>query len=736
MTRCVILLLILAICRPAATAQSLGRPEELRALLARLNTKPTDTARIITLLQLSEFYLFRSDFEGQNDSAEACLDRVMPLMAKYPAGPSRNRYNILKTYIDLDKGRITDAERRYEVLIESCRKQGDKVNEKFGLERLADIFEPGTGKDSVKLASLQRAISLSRELGDKEAEWINLCSMASVHMYQTRFDLSDRELSEVLNAARGREGSMPTALNLLSYSWFQRGQMDKAMQYASKARKYMEDTGDTLWCTNTYNLFYLYYSTMGDHEQGILWNKKCLDHCIGTRKTGIVYNICMAVTSEMSFLHRQEEALRFMQQQMERVPPPTIVAKLLAQKTLGNLYAQLKNYPMAETCYQDMIRYGRDAPNSYSADDRSNDLQTMGDFYVQRRQYARSKKFLDSALAGYLRTGRIDEVRNTRRSLYVADSALGNYFGAIGHLKESQRLQDTIFNIARNKQVEELNIVYQTAQKEKDLTISKEKQKITAIELHQARVGRNWIIASSIMLLLIAGLLVRQVWRKQKTNRIISHKNEALQRLVTEKEWLLKEVHHRVKNNLHTVICLLESQAFHLDNDALKAIETSQHRIYAMSMIHQKLYQSDDIRTIDMTSYLPDFIDYLRQSFGPPSNIRIQSYLQSIRLGVEQAVAVGLIINEAVTNAIKYAFPGDRQGTITIDLIQQDSIIQLTVADDGIGLRHDPMKTEALSLGLELIKGMARDLFGKVSFNVAQGTQITVRFPAASTVVA
>jgi two-component sensor histidine kinase len=200
--------------------------------------------------------------------------------------------------------------------------------------------------------------------------------------------------------------------------------------------------------------------------------------------------------------------------------------------------------------------------------------------------------------------------------------------------------------------------------------------------------------------------------------------------LVTEKEWLLKEVHHRVKNNLHTVICLLESQAYYLENDALKAIEISQHRIYAMSLIHQKIYQSEDIRTIDMANYLPEFIRYLRDSFGSPAHIHFHLDIEALKIAVSQAIPIALIVNEAVTNSIKYAFPGDRPGEISIHLHQVAQQIKLSVGDNGIGIDPALKGAELNSLGIELMKGLSREIKGKITFDTDMGTLITILFEA------
>jgi two-component sensor histidine kinase len=183
-----------------------------------------------------------------------------------------------------------------------------------------------------------------------------------------------------------------------------------------------------------------------------------------------------------------------------------------------------------------------------------------------------------------------------------------------------------------------------------------------------------------------------------------------------------------VKNNLHTVICLLQSQALYLEDDALKAIEISRQRIYAMSLIHQKIYQSEDIKTVDMTNYIPEFIGYLRESFGNPAHIQFQLTIDPVKLDVSQAIPIALIVNEAVTNAIKYAFPDRRPGTITILLQQLEDHMKLTVKDNGVGMDQVLLDIELNSLGIQLMKGLAREINGAISFDIDQGTRISLIF--------
>jgi two-component system, sensor histidine kinase PdtaS len=210
----------------------------------------------------------------------------------------------------------------------------------------------------------------------------------------------------------------------------------------------------------------------------------------------------------------------------------------------------------------------------------------------------------------------------------------------------------------------------------------------------------------------------------------INKKNTVLQNLVTEKEWLLKEIHHRVKNNLQTVMSLLNSQSAYLKNDAaLSAIQDSQHRVHVMSLLHQKLYMSDDASAIDMRVYINELVEYLGDAFNTGQRIRFEMQIDSVKLDVVQAVPVGLILNEAITNSLKYAFPDNRDGLIKISfLASPENHYELKVADNGIGLPENFNKNKTGSLGMSLMIGLSGDLDGKFSIKNNGGTTIKISF--------
>ena len=347
-------------------------------------------------------------------------------------------------------------------------------------------------------------------------------------------------------------------------------------------------------------------------------------------------------------------------------------------------------------------------------------------FYIRNNNTSMARTFLHK-MNQNISTDLIDKALKYN-IIYKIDSLEGNYKAALTHHVLFQQANDSLAAYDQQQQLNELTVKYASAKKDQDIKLLQEQHRVQQSELRKSKLIRNLIIAAGCLVALLLIVVVNRYQLKQRTSEQISRKNASLQHLLTEKEWLLKEVHHRVKNNLHTVICLLESQAVYLENDALKAIENSQHRIYAMSLIHQKLYQSDDIKTIDMSVYIPELVQSLEDGFGKVNQIRFNLQIDQVNLDISHAIPLGLIINEAVTNSLKYAFPHNREGEIFISMIDNGDQVKLELADNGIGMPTVNPAAEPESLGLQLIKGLSEDIDATVSFDNDNGTRITIVF--------
>ena len=201
---------------------------------------------------------------------------------------------------------------------------------------------------------------------------------------------------------------------------------------------------------------------------------------------------------------------------------------------------------------------------------------------------------------------------------------------------------------------------------------------------------------------------------------------------LSEKEALLKEVHHRVKNNLQLISSLLSLQASASnDPETVTALEESENRVRSMALVHEKLYQSHDLSRIDLGDYLAELAGNLVRSFDRTGDsIMLDVDAAPLIIDAEKAVSCGLIASELISNAVKHAFPGGRRGTIAIELTESaDGEATFTVRDDGVGMPPDVDLAHMDSLGLQLVPQLARGLGGTCAFAVNGGTSCTITFP-------
>jgi len=360
----------------------------------------------------------------------------------------------------------------------------------------------------------------------------------------------------------------------------------------------------------------------------------------------------------------------------------------------------------------------------------------MAAFYVRHQQYKKARPYLEM-LMSKPPSVYISKMADVQLMLFKIDSASGNYLAAIKHVQQYKTLTDSIFNEKKSRQIEELQIKYKTEKKDQEIKLLVKKDQLQQANLKQANIIRNWITASSVLLVLLLGVGYNRYRFKQKTNKkleeqqiAINQKNISLQYLVNEKEWLMKEIHHRVKNNFHIVMGLLGTQSGYLKNEeAIAAIKESQQRIHAMSLIHQKLYQSENLSAIDMPDYIHELVDYLQGSFDKSASIRFHFQIDRIKLALSHVIPIGLILNEAITNAFKYAFPNKKQGNIYISFTRTtNNRMVLSVMDDGAGLPPGFNSNRQSSMGLNLMKGLSDDIDGNFTIENNNGTIVAVSF--------
>lgn len=297
---------------------------------------------------------------------------------------------------------------------------------------------------------------------------------------------------------------------------------------------------------------------------------------------------------------------------------------------------------------------------------------------------------------------------------YEADAyaLMGLHDKAFAALKRySNFYKDTLINAERTEQIEALKTQYETTQKETKIALQQQ-------ELAQQRT-LLWAIAAVLVFAIFGGALLYRLTRQLRQRN-------------AEKEFLIKEIHHRVKNNLQVLSSLLHLQSRQItDETALDAVREGQNRVDAMGLIHQKLYMGDNLATVEMQDYLKELGDTLLDSFGLDNGrVNIQYQVAPLHLDVDTAIPLGLIINELVTNSLKYAFPDGRTGTVTIALWKDETgKLCLKVADNGVGKKAVSDAKNSTAFGTSLVQMLSKKLKGQPEVTAGdQGYATLIRF--------
>ena len=273
------------------------------------------------------------------------------------------------------------------------------------------------------------------------------------------------------------------------------------------------------------------------------------------------------------------------------------------------------------------------------------------------------------------------------------------------------------------------------------------KEQITILEaVNKALMGRveRSIDSAANSYALFESNIVLQKAVNQRTNELqvvndqlrqeVTVRRQAEEQIMAslrEKEVLLKEVHHRVKNNLQIIASLLNLQAAEItDRKTQEMFRDSMGRVKSMAIIHERLYQSENLAEVEFADYVDGLTKSLMGSVsGARGRIRVVSDIDPITFPVDVAVPSGLIVNELVTNALKHAFPDNRSGEIRISCKQVSSgHISLTVSDDGVGVSDEIAYANTESLGMRLVHALTEQLGGKLTLSSERGTRCAIEF--------
>jgi PAS domain S-box-containing protein len=291
---------------------------------------------------------------------------------------------------------------------------------------------------------------------------------------------------------------------------------------------------------------------------------------------------------------------------------------------------------------------------------------------------------------------------------YTATEARGQPYNFLLPPDRLGEMGELLERLKRGERIEQ----YETARVRKD-----DKQIDVSLTLSPVKDASGRTTAASIV--------VRDVTEHKAAE-------EQIRSSLKEKEVLLKEIHHRVKNNLQIISSLLNLQSGYIqDARALEVFKEGQSRVRSMALIHEKLYQSKDLARVDFSEYVRNLTAYLFRSYEMNSGrVGLTIQAEDVMLAVDAAIPCGLIINELVSNSLKHAFAGGRSGEISITLRpENEGRLTLVVADNGGGLPADLDPRNSSSLGLQLVNTLARQLGGSIEITNGSGAEFKITFP-------
>jgi two-component sensor histidine kinase len=312
---------------------------------------------------------------------------------------------------------------------------------------------------------------------------------------------------------------------------------------------------------------------------------------------------------------------------------------------------------------------------------------------------------------------RPERMRNAYNSMYNVFSAASRFDSALYYYKLADALDDSLNNVAKTSEVVHLQTKYETGKKELEIT-----------RLHTEASARNKQIVMLVAALAIFALLIAFMgWlyhRNRKQRQQITAQSKKL-------EIMMKELHHRVKNNLQIVSSLLSLQTYKVqDEEAVLVLKESQQRVQAMSFIHQRLYKTESLTAVNMKEYLTDLAESLVSSYGyNRDEFDLYISVEKEMLDIDKALPIGLIINELVTNSLKYAYSNIHRPSLYITLRQEEAKLVCSIKDNGIGIEEQQWKQKKNSFGKQLITALCKQLRAQQTLVVNAGTEFTITIP-------
>lgn len=523
---------------------------------------------------------------------------------------------------------------------------------------------------------------------------------------------------------------LPYALNNIGATYIREGNYPLALEYLQKSLHLAEKGGMTrLACSSNSNIGGVHIS-LKHYEKALPYLKKSVAlakeinnkayWASNTRKLGTAYEYLGDTAAAMVHYQKSLEIDR------ETGAKHGLGS---AHRSIGELLMNQGKYELAYSHLEGALELSKEVGDVKTL---SHTYSLLGEWALKQGQW---KWAVSSCLKGLSLMEEIHmfrQIESNCNCLWRAYEKLGNHQAVAVYLKQYMEARDSLFNEEKLKEFTRLEMQYQfDVEKEKIALHQEQKDAAIASQMRRQRLIRDTFLGGLIAGAIILALLWRSYRLKQRTNHQLSVQKNTIQQALNEREVLLKEIHHRVKNNLQVVSSLLGLQSRTIEDPAaLDAIEEGRNRVRAMALIHQNLYQEENLVGVHLPEYIQQLTENLIASYRvDQDHIQLIHKVAPISLDVDVLIPLGLILNELISNALKHAFTDRSAGQIEVQVQQAETGLEVLVKDNGIGLPTGFKPEQVKSMGFKLIRSFISKMEGKLEIASIGGTQIRMILP-------
>lgn len=651
-------------------------------------------------------------------------------------------------------------------LLQISEASEDKTGLAQALNNLGNIHYL-QGEYGQAITQFESSLTIRESLGDQKAVAATLNNIGNIYEdqgdYQKALEYFERSLS-LKKAAEDQPGIAMVAGNM-GIIYNNQGQYQKALeQYQLSLNIYDSLENDAGVARLSVNIG-LVYQNQGNYDRALDAYRRSLNVNKKMENQSGVGSALHHIGMICFYLQDYQQALDYALQSLEireTLGNPTNIAKTLSN--IGEIYKAQGDYPEALAYFQRSLKlkeenedrlgmafsyteigqlyqmqgdFGK-ARDQYASglaiyqslgaqDGRATVLQGIGTISYQQGELVKARSYGEEALSLAQQAGNASVIQAASHLLYQVYKSSGDAVKALQMQELSIQMNDSL------ERDENRSAIFRYEYQQQALADSLANQKEKALaelgyenQLSQQRLQLGFAAGAGGLLAILVAVLYRTSRQRRRTNQLLSDQNQEIEAKSEQNELLLKEIHHRVKNNLQTISSLLYLQSAHIkDDDVRQAVAAGRHRVESMALIHQKLYQRDNLAAIEMKDYLSNLGNSLLNTFvDQPDRIHLHIDMAELELDVDTAVPLGLIVNELITNSLKYAFPDGREGNIRLSLRQlPEEKMELQVSDDGVGAANETVGT---SFGSQLIQLLTAQLGGSIEQEKEAGYQTRI----------